>query len=129
MNTAHDFSYIILRLLMIPCPFSLSTLSWIFARLRENKDINSCHLKERRTGKAEENGSESSRSQPEKSHLSSSCHLGIAFQVAQAKDLSSVNLICFSSHCYSGLQRGQEAWFEMQLENHSFQSRPASDVF
>lgn len=112
MDAARDFSYVILRLLMIPCPFSLSTLSWIFARLGENKEINSCHLKERRTGKAEGNGSESSRSQPEKSHLSSSCcHLGIAFQVTQAKDLSSVNRICFSSQCYSVLQRGQEARF------------------
>ena len=45
MDTAHDFSYVILRLLTIPCCFSLSMLSWIFARLRESKDINSCHLK------------------------------------------------------------------------------------
>lgn len=82
MDTAHDFSYITLRLLRIPSPFSPSMLSWVFARLRETKDINSCHLKRQRTGKAEENRSESSRSQMEKSHLSSrSCHLGIAFQV------------------------------------------------
>lgn len=62
MDTAHNFSYIILRLLTIPCPFSLSMLSWIFAQLRENKDVNSCHLKRQRTGKAEENRNESSRS-------------------------------------------------------------------
>lgn len=93
---------------MIRCPFSLSMVSWIFAQLRESKDINSCNLKRQRIGKAGENGNESSRSQAEKFHLSSkSCHLGIAFQVTQVKDLRSVNRICFLSHCCSVLQRGQ----------------------
>lgn len=94
-----DDLYAIPRLLTISFPFSLSMLSWTFARLRENKETDPCHLTRQRTGKAENRTKYQVR---QNSHLSSrSCHLGTAFQAPQMRDFRSIIHICFSLHWLS----------------------------